>query len=511
MRNGCSSSRTYEGLRETLGTSQTFNVPLAGVPRPRGQRRTRPTLAYLESYPLPNGRAIDANAASSSGRPTRDTIEDYADGAGRSSVLATSQSVFVRYTYNEGEVTNPVRVDHGREGDQDRLQFITAEHQMIGAAAFVNRAQFGYTQQPARRLRLRATTDLTLPRTTFTDIDRGIAAISISGGIAPWGGSTTNPKFHSFSNYQFSDTRHADQGLAQPPCRRPHGIPAVRPDVRLHVDGQLHVQLDQRLPATRVPRTFDAVMPGSDASRSLRQTVFGFFVQDDWQLSSRLTLNAGVRYEPTTDITETDGRLAQLIDFASADRDAERHDGGRRARQEPVAQDHRAARRVRVGRRRARARSALRGGAGVFYDLVTVNTPFVQNTAVRVPPFFNRGGLVAEPHVADRLPRTRTPRSRRCLPAQAQLEGIQYDPEQPVDVQVEPERPARAVGTHDARSGLHGHARQEPVPPDFHATAARRSEVNGRLTVLPDTPLRPARISAGCATASATPTPGTRA
>ena len=77
-------------------------------------------------------------------------------------------------------------------------------------------------------------------------------------------------------------------------------------------------------------RTFDAVQPGSDATRNLRQTVFGFFVQDDLQLRRDLTVNAGVRYEPTTDITEADGKLAQLIDFASSTATAERHDGGRR-------------------------------------------------------------------------------------------------------------------------------------------------------------------------------------
>ena len=36
--------------------------------------------------------------------------------------------------------------------------------------------------------------------------------------------------------------------------------------------------------------------------------------------------------------------------------------------------------------------TAIRGGAGLFYDLVTANTAFVQNTAVRVPPFFDRDG-----------------------------------------------------------------------------------------------------------------------
>src|SRR5262249_50242371 len=63
---------------------------------------------------------------------------------------------------------------------------------------------------------------------------------------------------------------------------------------------------------------FNAVVPGSDASRNLRQTAFGVFVQDDIRARRNLTLNLGVRYEPTTSVRDTKNRLAQLLDFGSA-------------------------------------------------------------------------------------------------------------------------------------------------------------------------------------------------
>ena len=45
----------------------------------------------------------------------------------------------------------------------------------------------------------------------------------------------------------------------------------------------------------------------------LRQNSFGGFVQDDWRVSPRLTLNLGLRYEYVTPYTETRGNLLNLV------------------------------------------------------------------------------------------------------------------------------------------------------------------------------------------------------
>ena len=75
-------------------------------------------------------------------------------------------------------------------------------------------------------------------------------------------------------------------------------------------------------------------------------------------------------------------------------------------------------------------KTAVRGGAGIFYDDILVSTPFVQNTAVRVPPYFNRGGLVGSNAFVVAFPDAYTSQ-RAALAGQAQLEGIQYDLKQP--------------------------------------------------------------------------------
>ncbi|MGH9310836.1 MAG: TonB-dependent receptor domain-containing protein [Vicinamibacterales bacterium] len=44
-------------------------------------------------------------------------------------------------------------------------------------------------------------------------------------------------------------------------------------------------------------------------------STWGFFVQDDWRLGSRLTLNLGVRYEFETPLTEAENRTVRGFDF----------------------------------------------------------------------------------------------------------------------------------------------------------------------------------------------------
>ena len=66
-----------------------------------------------------------------------------------------------------------------------------------------------------------------------------------------------------------------------------------------------------------LPTTYSAVTPGSDISRTYRFYTLGFYVQDDWRVQSKFILNAGLRYEPTTQIAEIHGIQSNLINPAT--------------------------------------------------------------------------------------------------------------------------------------------------------------------------------------------------
>ena len=53
--------------------------------------------------------------------------------------------------------------------------------------------------------------------------------------------------------------------------------------------------------------------PQADAARGFRDWEFAFYAQDDWKLSPRITINAGLRYQPTTNPTEVGNKLQSII------------------------------------------------------------------------------------------------------------------------------------------------------------------------------------------------------
>lgn len=107
-----------------------------------------------------------------------------------------------------------------------------------------------------------------------------------------------------------------------------------------------------------------AQISSANPTRGFRSTGFVGFVQDEWQPTDRLTVNAGVRYEIDTPLTEVNGLLSNLIpgvgNFVVGTPELPRlHD---------LDVNNFGPRLGLAYRLTADGRTTLRGGAGIYFD-----------------------------------------------------------------------------------------------------------------------------------------------
>ena len=487
MRNKTFFFANYEGLHERLGATHLFTVPTESVRNGPVAASIRP---WLLSYPLPNDGVFFGTTRGEYRRVDQRATDEHYAMARIDHQLTPSNQIFVRYSFDDAEVDDPSALIAGSLL-KTRTQDLTAEHTWLKGSSFLNRMQFGYT-----RSRLDGVDYLlegfSMPQTTFTDINRGLAALGVTG-LSGLGGDTTNPKFHIFNNYQIRENVTWNRGIQNIKFGGDMQILRYALTSDFTSMGQYTFSSLDNFLISRVNQ-FNAVVPGSDASRDLRQMAFGFYVQDDIQARRNLTINLGLRYEPTNSVTDTQDRLAQLIDFTSPTATLNDTTTLTKLFKNPSLKT--------VAPRAGFAwdvagdgKTAIRGGVGMFYDLVLISTPFVQNTAVRVPPYFNRGGLVGSSTFVVNFPDAYTTQAAQ-LAAQAQLEGIQYDLDQPLmtkwNVNVQREIASKTV-VEVGYSGSHGANLVRQV---FSNGRVAQETADGRLFVAPGHSPRAAELRA---------------
>lgn len=105
--------------------------------------------------------------------------------------------------------------------------------------------------------------------------------------------------------------------------------------------------------------------PGSEPIRGIRATLFGTYIQDDFRINNRLTVNMGLRYELTTVPVEVNGKMSFLDGPLDTTLENKKPFNGNHLNLAPrfgFAWDV-----------AGNGKTAIRGGFGMYYDQILLN------------------------------------------------------------------------------------------------------------------------------------------
>ena len=303
---------SYEGLRRREGSSNLFFVPSPNARQ--GNLTTGPVtiapavLPYLALYPLPNG-PINGDTGVFRRDVNESTREDFFT-ARLDHTLTSKHSLFGRYTFDDSDLRNAagVIVDRALE---NRNQYLTLEGQSILSPNAINTLRASYS---------RSKFESAFPFTTTVGPELSFVPGQPMGAFSLQGLSELRPALATPISFALNNIEISEQF-------------AYSRDIHAFKFGAMLHRYQLNADSTLVPdgifiygggvgpfltgssQVLFVPAPGKNFYRGIRQTLFGFYAQDDWRIATNLTINAGLRYEPITSPTEVNGKIANLRNF----------------------------------------------------------------------------------------------------------------------------------------------------------------------------------------------------
>ncbi len=415
---------TYESLIERLGVTGVAAVPDANARQGRLPNRTvtlHPAIpTYLQLlFPLPNGNNLGGGAAEYLFSLSQPTNEHFAQGR-VDHHISEHDIVWGRFTFDNGTVdrqpTNKPPLAFTKE--RSRNQYLTLEQQHTFASGILNTARFGFNRSVQEAVNVRT---IDTPANLSFVPGEPFGFISIAGLVTELAGDFRLPRLDRLNVFQWGDTLFVTKGAHALKFGAQGQRIQFNQDTVSQRGGVLNfANLENFLLGTMV--SADVALPGLvDPIRGYRQSMFGFFAQDDYRFHSNLTFNLGLRYEFITTPTEVNGKISNLRNVSDA-----KVTVGDPWHDNPSLKNF--APRIGVAWDPFKnGKTSVRAGFGLFFDEIlpkyyffsgSLNPPFTTRTSITAPPFPNI--------VANFNPNA---------PIKAQLQTVNYDLQTPYMIQ----------------------------------------------------------------------------
>jgi hypothetical protein len=311
----------YEGLRQSLSQTNTITVPSqnahSGILVGGNVTVDPKVVPFLKLFPSPSSPTT-GDTGTFGFVAKQVTNEDFATGRVDHKISA-SDNLFGTYVFDTGQQQNPDAYNFKLIGNHSSRQTFALEESHIFTPTLVNTARFGFNRDVVIAFTTLsainpAAADTTLgfnPGLPVGIITVGSGVTQFSGGL----GAISAYRFH-FNSFQFYDdlfwTRNKHSlklGFYAERIQANQFTQGASPNGFFTFGSLTNFLQDQ-------PSTFQSLISTSQTPRDLRQSIFGGYVQDDYKIKPRLTLNLGVRYEMATVPTETANQLSTLVSFA---------------------------------------------------------------------------------------------------------------------------------------------------------------------------------------------------
>ena len=306
----------YEALIERLGKTISTVVPDDNARTgllPSGQVPVNPAVApYLAEYPRANGPLLGQGLATYTFPFSQRLDEHFAQGRIDHNFGAGNQ-FFGRYTFDDTDQFLPTDYPQFPRNFISRNQFFTAEYRRVVSASTLSTTRGGFSRTRIGQ-NVQANTSDALPvfiatRDSMGDID--IGGLRRFGPQSSGNLRLTQNVFSAQTDLVHTRGRHVIKSGA---LAEHYQDNMVNPTFSLGIFtfADLSAFLANRA------ASFVGLTPEAQFDRYWRFTLFGFYAQDDIQLTPQLTLNAGLRYEFATMPEEKYNRDSALPDLSAS-------------------------------------------------------------------------------------------------------------------------------------------------------------------------------------------------